>query len=160
MVKYSLAVKIFLGVVIASIVGAVIAGFFLIGSPAKQRAIEFDERRVSDLQSISYAVDSYYGTNSRLPNDLSQLKSQEYYLSSLIDPVTKEQYGYRVIDEKTFELCAVFEMDSKEISRRQYSGAPKPFQETWEHGTGSVCFQRKIIEEGGPKMPVRSVPAN
>ncbi|MBI2577756.1 MAG: hypothetical protein HYV77_02835 [Candidatus Wildermuthbacteria bacterium] len=159
--KYPLAVKIFLGIIIAVIVGAVIAGFFLIGSPSKQRAIELDQRRVSDLQSISYAVDSYYSTNTSFPNTFAQLQGQEYYISSVVDPSTKEQYGYRTIDEKTYELCAVFETSSDDISDRRYGTAPKPFQETWEHGTGRVCFPRRIVEEGNPsRMPMRSVPVN
>ena len=62
-----ISLKIFLRFVVISIIAAVIYGLFLIGSPAKQRQIKFDQQRISDLQTISSAVNFYQDRKKRLP---------------------------------------------------------------------------------------------
>ncbi|MEK7148063.1 MAG: DUF5671 domain-containing protein, partial [Patescibacteria group bacterium] len=42
------------------ILGSIIAGFMVIGSPASQRARRYDNTRVSDLQNIQWQIVNYY----------------------------------------------------------------------------------------------------
>ena len=65
-----MGLKIFVSVVVLVVLAAVVYGFILVGSPASQRVLRFDERRVSDLQSISFALDSYWLRNEQLPEYL------------------------------------------------------------------------------------------
>ena len=52
---------------IAVVVAAVIAGLWLIGSPADQRQQRLDERRVSDLEQLSQAVYRHRNERRALP---------------------------------------------------------------------------------------------
>lgn len=144
----------FAGVVTVAIFLAVVYGLFLVGTPAQQRLIQFDERRVSDLQQITFAIDSYWERNKRLPETLGDLRDPRYYVQAITDPKMGEPYEYRILNEDRYELCAAFETDSS-----QYEGEfPKPFSEqTWNHGAGRTCFTlevRKPVFEPTP-VPAR-----
>jgi len=139
--------KIFIKVIVVSVIAAVVYGLFLLGSPAQQRLIKLDQQRVSDIQSISYAINAYWGYNKKLPATLEVLvKSQDYYISSLKDPTTGEYYEYRILGEKQYELCANFNTDS---SNFQNVSLPKPAsEEKWEYRKGATCFSREAYSEG------------
>ncbi len=60
------------GIVVASI----ILGFVLVGTPAQQRKVRFDDQRVSDLTMIQNEVTNYYQSkNGKLPETLSDLSN-------------------------------------------------------------------------------------
>lgn len=152
-------VRVFTGVVVAAIVLAVVYGLFQVGTPAQQRLLQFDERRVSDLDQITYAVDSYWDRNQSLPDGLEQLHdSRYYYVQSIADPKTGQPYEYWVTDEDSYELCATFETNSTE--QVNPSIVRPPFsREIWNHGVGLTCFAfdvRKPTPAG--TLPVESVP--
>ena len=138
-----MAVKIFAGVVVTVVGAAVIYGLTLVGTPAQQRLITFDERRVSDLQQITWVVDSYWQRNDQLPETLDVLRAPTYYVGSLQDPKTGEAYVYNVLSATSYELCTTFETDSSQIK----SQAPPRFPEGntfWEHGIGRTCFDLEV----------------
>lgn len=144
--------KLFVWIVVALVIGVVVYGIVLSGSPAKQRSLQFDQTRVSDLQQISFAVDEYWERNTQLPESLEDLRDQRYtYVRSATDPRTGELYEYRMVSEKSYELCAVFEKDSAE-QQEQY---PKPFSEQlWEHGIGHTCFSIEAHKLQTEPMPL------
>ncbi|MBI2644182.1 MAG: hypothetical protein HYW95_01580 [Candidatus Wildermuthbacteria bacterium] len=152
--------KIFFVVVIVLVVGAVVYGLVLVGSPSQQRAVQFDQRRISDLQGISYAIDSYWQRNKELPSSLEDLRNQQpyTYVSSIRDPLTGELYEYRVQNATTYELCAAFATDTS--SEAEEMGMPKPFfEESWDHGIGRQCFTRQVrisVESAAPAIPQSS----
>lgn len=138
-----MATRVFAGAVVGVITLAVLYGLILVGTPAQQRLIQFDQRRVSDLQQISFAIDSYWERNKKLPETLEDLRDPRYYLQSIADPKTGEPYEYRVVSEAGYELCAVFEVDSAQIQEE----FPKPFSaELWDHGIGRTCFSLEVRE--------------
>ncbi|OGN33837.1 MAG: hypothetical protein A3F98_02075, partial [Candidatus Yanofskybacteria bacterium RIFCSPLOWO2_12_FULL_41_8] len=61
----------------------VAAGFWIAGSPAQQRAIRFDERRVSDLSNIQYQVLNYWQRKQVLPQNTQQLNDS---ISGFVSP--------------------------------------------------------------------------
>ena len=136
--------SIFLGVVICGVLAAVIYGMMLVGSPGEQRALQFDQRRTSDLQQISSAVQVYWEQQKKLPQGFDDLKQQQFtYIESVQDPETQVPYEYRVLGEKAYELCAVFATDSSQVETR--TKAPTPFSaEQWNHGIGRTCFVREV----------------
>jgi hypothetical protein len=94
---------------------SIIAGFTLIHSPAMARARTFDLQRSFDLERIRYAVQQYYAEHSAVPASLDVLGEGGWVeKSSLTDPGTGESYGYRVIGNEQYELCATFSTDTRE----------------------------------------------
>ena len=152
--------KIFVGAVILLVFLSLVFAFSIMGSPGKQRALQFDQRRVSDIQQISHAINSYWEREGKLPLDFEELKTQPYlYIQSVKDPRTQEFYEYRVLGDKKYELCAVFETDSSEYQQR--SRVKTPFTEqVWEHGIGRACFEREAVSTQPVKAlePVRALP--
>ena len=104
------------------VIAAVVAAFLVIGSPTEARKRSADAQRISDLQSIARLVRSYYADRKVLPVKIQDLKLTYESPAILRDPVTKEPYGYRVLDKSHFELTAVFETDSTKIRPPAYSG--------------------------------------
>ncbi|HEX9722063.1 MAG TPA: DUF5671 domain-containing protein [Candidatus Paceibacterota bacterium] len=137
------AVKIFAGVVITVVGASVIYGLTLVGTPAQQRLITFDERRVSDLQQITWAVDSYWQRNKSLPETLEDLRGPTYYVGSLQDPKTGEAYAYNLLSVTSYELCAAFETDSSQYESQAFPRFPGDTS-FWEHGVGRTCFDLEV----------------
>jgi type II secretory pathway pseudopilin PulG len=122
------------------VVAAIIFGIVAIGSPTTQRNIRFDQQRVNDLSSIQNAVTDYYRANNKLPADLLTLtQGTTYYLSSVVDPVTKINYDYKILAANKYNICAVFSSDSNETSNNDVS---YPATDMWKHGVGQTCFER------------------
>jgi len=134
------------------IVGWIIAGFFIVGTPAEQREIRFDEQRVSDLQWIQSEVISYWVQKDVLPENLEALTSNITGFVAPTDPLTQESYTYTVTSELEFELCANFTTDSDATSvarggvqiERAYPVGYGGVQDNWSHTEGTVCFARTI----------------
>jgi hypothetical protein len=124
----------------------------LLGTPGQQRLIQFDERRISDLQQITFAIDSYWQQNKRLPESLENLHDgRYYYVESISDPKTGDVYEYLVIDAERYELCAVFETTATEQEKQR--GVPKAFSEQiWDHDIGRGCFNLEV------RKPVQGEP--
>ena len=117
------------------IVAAVIGGIALLDSPAQERLRRLDERRVEDLHQLAYGVDIYWTREGHLPASLAELSEEERIARDLADPATGQAYEYRVLGDKTFELCAVFANDSGT------DGRDIPLRSFWLHGPGRQCFQ-------------------
>lgn len=140
-------VHIFIAVVVLSVTSSIIAGFMTIGSPRAERARQLDAQRLNELQSITYAVDSYYNMQGTLPESLNILAQQRnVYVQSITDPATQAQYEYRATDADSYELCASFDGDS--AVEPEYHGAP--LQKFWMHSAGRKCYALDVQKT--PKM--------
>jgi hypothetical protein len=139
---FSPRAKAFAGIVAVLVIVFIGYGIVLTGTPGQQRQLQFDQRRISDLQQISYAVNAYWQSSEKLPAGFDDLKNQLYsYIQSVTDPKTQVAYEYRVLGDKTYELCATFETDSSKTAARLK--AQVPFSEqSWDHAAGRVCFER------------------
>ncbi|MDE1975248.1 MAG: hypothetical protein KGI49_01920 [Patescibacteria group bacterium] len=143
--------------------GVIVGGFVIVGSPAKQRALRFDQTRVNDLTNIQWQVISYWQSKGSLPASLSDLSDSVTGFKAPTDPETGAAYDYTVTNQVTrasssmpgFELCAVFGEPSTDYQNRgayNSSGgvimptvAVYPGQgDNWEHQAGKTCFDRTI----------------
>lgn len=134
-----------------AILAAIVAGFFIVGSPKAQRAARMDQQRVYDLQSIQSQALNYWTQKEVLPATLDELKDPFSGYQAPVDPLTGEAYEYTVKGELEFEVCAVFETQA---AAKEGAGARPmmytPYAETtevWEHGIGRICFARTIDPE-------------
>jgi hypothetical protein len=121
--------------VTVAVTAAVVAGIYVLGSPLEERARRLDERRVQDLSGISQAIDVYWTRQSGLPASLDQLRTETGATVSVTDPVTSAPYEFRTLDERKYELCAVFEGESRDSERLLSAGF-------WTHRAGRQCFER------------------
>ncbi len=138
--------RAFLGIVVLSVTGALIYGFWTAGSPSTERAKRLDTQRLNDIQQISYAVNAYWSARGSLPSAIADLRTEpNVYLQSASDPETGVMYEYRLVDDKTYEVCGMFSLPSQPTEgltgpSRPYKGSDQPF---WEHGAGHSCFTLK-----------------
>jgi hypothetical protein len=120
------------GFAIVLVIAGVAGGLMILGPPSEERINRFDRRRVEDLQRIEEAVNVYRTRYGRLPTSLEELAREAGIGINARDPGTMDAYEYRPLDDRKFELCAVFERESEQAP---FAGA------FWSHGAGRRCFQ-------------------
>ena len=123
------------------ILGSIVWGFSVLGSPAAQRLYKYDEQKVNDLMSINNEINNYYSLNGALPKTLSEI-SPNYYVPT-IDSQSQKPYEYELTGGLKYNLCAEFNKASIEkdntVSIPQY-----PYGATWRHEAGRYCFPQTI----------------
>jgi len=146
------------------VVAAVVVGMVLLGDPAQERERQIDDRRAADLHGIAAAADLYWARHGRLPASLDDLTAEPGLRISTSDPTSSEMYGYRVLDDERYEVCATFAAESggptgsTPILQRSCQGCHAPgspfaartddpavaslgLRDLWAHGAGPQCFQ-------------------
>ena len=139
--KVPMGTHALIGLAIGIVVVAVVSGLIFLGPPSQQRAHELDERRVEDLRGITRAADLYSTRHGRLPTSLDELSRESGVSVNSHDPRTTRSYGYRILSDEKYELCAEFE-------DRSSSPAPAtpPDGGFWSHAAGRQCFQPRVEE--------------
>jgi hypothetical protein len=130
----------------AAVIAALAGAVAVLGSPMKQRQYALDERRLSDLRDISNTVLNHARKHDALPQELSVLDAQEW-APPRHDPDTSQPYEYKVMDEQSFQLCAVFALSSSALEQnRRY-----PYRRSTErtHDAGKQCFTYTRNENTG-----------
>lgn len=145
--------KAFMWGSIAFVLATIIGAFFVVGSPAKNRALRMDSQRVSDLNSVQWQVINYWQTKQKLPISLEETKDPISGYALPVDPETGAPYEYKTTAVRTFELCATFSTESltsptgaKSVPI-DYYGNP---DENWQHDAGRTCFSRTIDPDRYP----------
>jgi hypothetical protein len=114
-----------------ALAGAATAFFFglaVTGTPAQQRLLEADNRRVQDLRVLAGTL----GAMPSLPASLADAAAQRPSLR-VKDPETGVPYEYTLKSAKQYELCAAF--TAPDDLRGRQSGS-----EFWSHPKGRACF--------------------
>lgn len=118
--------------VIASVVWSV----SIIGTPTEMRAKKIDSTRLSDISRIQQEVFNKVQASDKLPVSLLDLDNAFQGYQVPVDPITKEKYGYKILQQPVvkmnyttnrkeltvsaiFELCATFDTVRKVDSRGQ-----------------------------------------
>lgn len=150
--------KYFIYIVIAVVAIAIIAGFFIVGSPNKARLLAFDGQRVQDLQFIQSEIVNYWQSKVQLPPNLAALVDPIRGVVIPRDPKTSADYVYEIKDavKLTFNLCATFNLTS-EIDTSTTMPVPPPLgtylNQNWTHSAGYHCFERIIDKDLYPPFP-------
>jgi len=142
------------------VLSALAGGFFIVGTPAEQRAKRFDERKINDLQNIQSQLLNYWMQKEELPEELATLTRDQLSGFTLPqDLETNLPYPYRKLTVFSFELCANFKTDSKDYPdfpsyRKGFIPAPvkmipgeMSMMGNWAHEKGETCFERTIDPE-------------
>jgi len=135
--------KIYRVVALVIIVGSIVWGFVVLGSPRAQRLIKYDEQKVSDLQNINNQVTRYYTDQGVIKDTLKEMFDRGDYYPTLLDRETQQPYEYKKTSEKTYELCAQFNKASDEKNSvltiyDPYGGG------MWMHPAGHYCFKQTL----------------
>ena len=157
--KLVTSTKCFVWIVIVAVIGTIVAGFFIIGSPKTERLRRFDLDRVSRLQGIQYQIINYWRSKEYLPAVLTDLNDKISGFEVPVDPETNQTFEYTIKSADTFELCATFNLVSeeelnKQIAPEMYQAGLKTGSESWTHGAGRTCFERTIDKQLYPPYPV------
>ena len=152
-----------IGALVALLVlGSVVAGFFIIGSPAHQRDLRFDAERLNHLQMIQNGVVNYWQSKEAMPETLSDLEDPLVGFSVPMDPETGESYFYRATGALSFELCATFALESIESTEKMLpeasyvGGGVLGEPVSWKHTAGKTCFERTLDPERFPPFNTKS----
>ena len=124
--------RLLLGLGVAAGIVAVIAGVMVAGAPAEGRMQRLDRVRARDVRSIATSIDDFWRRHERLPDSLGELVADPRAQVSIEDPDTEQEYEYRILDENSYELCAVFALASITNNRARDA--------FWLHDAGRNCF--------------------
>jgi hypothetical protein len=125
-------------------------GFLKTGSPADQRILAEDRRRLEDLYQIATRLATHWqqqkdASARTLPADLAELGSPTTPGVMLSDPFTQKRYEYRLLTAPRYEVCATFNAATPPTPAH----LPKP---AWEHPAGRYCFS--LDASRYPEYPV------
>ncbi len=138
----ALSTRIGIGVAL-TIIGTLVAGFVLAGSPMVARDMRFDEQKVSDLSMLQSQITDYYRAKGEVPTVLREVESN-LYNTVPSDPETGDDYGYERTGTTTFSLCATFNRASDSTTRPTSPYMGGGVNERWDHPQGTHCFEREI----------------
>lgn len=142
----------------AATAAAIVTGFVLAGSPARERLVRTDLRRISDLSALQNEIVSYYRAKNTLPQSLDQLTNSISGFRSPNDPQSQSPYEYRVTGTLSFQLCANFSMPTVQERPPAYSPPGLRNGWNWSHEAGRGCFTRTIDPAFYGGRPVPRVP--
>ena len=136
------------------VLGAVVLGFFVAGSPQRARDIRADEERIQDLEQIRNGVNAFFTAEGIIPESLDELRESGRLFApeaTLVDPLTKEPYGYRPLTDTAFELCASFSLPGEPADGMHERPMPafptgKETFVSWAHPAGKHCFSIEAID--------------
>lgn len=140
------------------VLGAIVLGFAVVGSPRTQRLLRYDAQRVQDMQNIQWQLVSHWQTKRALPATLAELTADKISgWQNPTDPETGEPYEYERTTNLSFRLCSEFDKPTPKYQGR-YDGPIRPLPtmsvavepvmlkdaDNWYHDAGRTCFERTI----------------
>lgn len=137
------------------VLGAIVGGFLVVGSPATQRALRLDSQRIGDLESLESEIVDYWQQQGRLPANLGSLVDSVSVYELPMDPELLTPYEYGIVAttsldgaktvNTSFRLCATFDRASTDPNGGQVELVyPGGQPSSWAHAAGHVCFDRTI----------------
>lgn len=139
------------------VIGSIVMGFVIIGSPRDQRLIRYDGQKIMDLQNIQGQIVAYWQAKGSLPETLDLLLDPlSYYGGMPTDPQSGESYEYEKTGDMRFTLCAIFNTDSVKMSPQSPLSSPFGLRvsshegDNWQYEKGGFCFEREIDPDRYP----------
>lgn len=136
------------------VVGIVVAGLAAIGSPSTAREYRADQERRNRLSQLDYVLASHVKTEGSLPERLEQideeaLRQAGYGFDARRDPESGDYFEYRRVDDRRYEVCAVFHHASDDRRAQDYGAYPGDIS----HRPGRNCYNRTITDRDVENAP-------
>jgi len=128
---------------LAIIVTVFSAALFIVETPQQARDRRIDERIINNFYNIESGINSYYNTNHKLPATLDDIQKESIATDSLIDPGTRETFGYKPGSDVNYQLCANFRTDNKNSKDVAY----QYLDQNRRHAAGSECLDFKAYDD-------------
>jgi len=130
------------------VIATFVASLFYVESPRQTRDRKLDNAILDKFDQIDGAMNTYYKENEILPSSLEELIPEFTYISQkdIMDQVTKEVFGYKILDANKYELCANFRLPNIEDEENRYDY----HKDRWPHESGYQCLGQKVrkLDEG------------
>ncbi|PSR17779.1 hypothetical protein C8255_10800 [filamentous cyanobacterium CCP3] len=136
--------RAFAGVATAAVIAAIAAGFWVLGTPGRQRELAADRQRLQNLATVAQRLHERY---TLADNDSFELPAALEADTLGRDPLTNQPYEYERLSARTYELCATFDTDSS--TQRLNNPVVNPETERWQHPEGRHCFEFDVTEFPG-----------
>lgn len=151
-----------LGIIVEAIaITIIIAGFSIVGTPREARLARYDAQKVTDLQNIQWQIVSYWQQKEKIPATLSEISDPISNYVIPLDPQSKVMYEYKEMPPLSFQLCAIFNAESRAMMDGSHESYAYPTMsvaikgektDSWQHGSGRVCFDRTIDPDRYPPL--------
>ena len=134
------------------VVGSILVGLYIAGSPSEQRLVRLYKKRVSALSRLAKSVAYYRQRNDRMPENLEVLVDGQLLNGLPLDPENAEPYTLQVTENGGHRLCAKFSRPSVKQRENNF----------WDHPAGFHCFELSAaVDQKGqmvqPIMPSRNL---
>lgn len=147
-------IKIFFYSTLILIIGAFVASFFTVESPAEARNRRIDEKIINKFNKIESSSYDFYYEHDRLAENLEEILNDSDYLEEddLVDPLNNERFKYNKKSDTEFELCASFRTSNLENDDRYGY-----YDKSKLHDKGYQCldFKYKVGEGEKGLVPLR-----
>jgi hypothetical protein len=130
----------FVGILVLTL-GTLVGGLFLSGSPARERVRRIDEQREQTIDRLTYTIDNYYATESRLPTTIEDLwQSRNFSDGDLPALVSRlPEFSYQPTASTSYQICTSFHLPSEPIITGVEVTKPLPMN-VRIHNAGLNCF--------------------
>jgi len=147
-------IQIYFYASLAVVIVVFTASLFTVESPAEARSRKFDNMILDNFSQIDSAINEYYRSNEKMPENLEILKEEYSYIEEkdLRDPVSGDQYKYNILEDNKYELCAVFRTSNKDEDVRDYY-----YKEQWPHDAGEQCLSKRVRKKDVIGVPMREL---
>ena len=154
--KHDLMIKLCLyGLAVLAVI-ALVAGAFIMDSPAKARSQKQDQAILQNFSTLQNAIQTYDSQNKKLPSKLEDLLAGSYGIlrSDLTEVKTNKIYDYKIVDSNNYQLCATFA-----LSNLNSDGLGDEYLDRqWQHDSGYQCIKQAVANapsiKGVAPMPV------
>ncbi|MDP9249229.1 MAG: DUF5671 domain-containing protein [bacterium] len=137
--------KIYRVVALVIVLGSIVWGFNILGSPRTQQLLKYDQQKVDELSELNRQVQYFYEEKGYLPQAVSELSEGSYKGQEWVDSQTNRPYEYVKTNDLTYLLCAEFNKESDKESAQSYYDYYGGYEDTnWTHPAGRYCFTETI----------------
>ncbi len=139
--------KVWSWVAFVVILGSIVWGFSVLGSPRTQQLLKYDAQKINDLQNFQSEIEAYFSANNSLPDSLESLETSRHFFLNK-DPQSGKSYEYKKTGNLSYELCAEFNKTSSE-NNDSNSNMTIPVKypygtASWVHEAGRYCFTQTV----------------
>jgi hypothetical protein len=135
--------SIYSGLFVALALGTISSAIYK-APPWVMRLVRDDFTKIDKMEKIAGKINHYYTQHKTVHAKLTDL--EEYMKAEdLNDPATGQPFGYKAINEKTYEICGMFKTDKTQVPRHMSRWGGTFNKMTYQKGRS--CFKQQAHKE-------------